>query len=103
MRGALQRAASLGCPWNNLPRHRNPDTPRFFGKNSLPLDVDGLIAQLAGGRTQPMAREVMRMPRLDDYPFHSLRHFKDRYFEAAQTASATVTSIGIWWWRIMEK
>ena len=22
------------------------------------------------------------MPRLDDYPFHSLRHFKDRYFEA---------------------
>ena len=27
MRGALQRAASLGCPWNNLPRHRNPDTP----------------------------------------------------------------------------
>lgn len=28
------------------------------------------------------------MPRLDDYPFHSLRHFKDRYFEAAQTASA---------------
>ena len=31
MRGALQRAASLGCPWNNLPRHRNPDTPRFGG------------------------------------------------------------------------
>jgi hypothetical protein len=81
----------------------NSVQPRFFGKNSLPLDVDGLIAQLAGGRTQPMAREVMRMPRLDDYPFHSLRHFKDRYFEAAQTASATVTSIGIWWWRIMEK
>ena len=23
----IQRAASLGCPWNNLPRHRNPDTP----------------------------------------------------------------------------
>lgn len=76
---------------------------KVLWQNSLPLDVDGLIAQLAGGRTQPMAREVMRMPGLDDYPFHSLRHFKDRYFEAAQTASATVTSIGIWWWRIMEK
>ena len=25
----IQRAASLGCPWNNLPRHRNPDTPEY--------------------------------------------------------------------------
>ena len=35
MRGALQRAASLGCPWNNLPRHRNPDTPA--------IDLGGLV------------------------------------------------------------
>ena len=27
-----QRAASLGCPWNNLPRHRNPDTPVYDGE-----------------------------------------------------------------------
>ena len=27
----IQRATSLGCPWNNLPRHRNPDTPLKFG------------------------------------------------------------------------
>ena len=49
MRGALQRAASLGCPWNNLPRHRNPDTPR----RTLIAFIDDATSELLSAYFSP--------------------------------------------------
>ena len=30
----------MGCPWNNLPRHRNPDTPIALYRR---LELEGIV------------------------------------------------------------
>ena len=52
-----------------------PSTQReFFGKDFLTLNIGCLIADFTSKRTQPMARQIMRMPRFDYNSFYSLRH-----------------------------
>ena len=45
----IQRAASLGCPWNNLPRHRNPDTPGPMTEQCFNQHLDPKEAVHPGG------------------------------------------------------
>ena len=57
----------MGCPWNNLPRHRNPDTPLLLENDPNALEKLRLQAEQLNAERET-AKQTAVQQRLTEAP-----------------------------------